>query len=36
MQDADPTDSGAVDDLIERLTAFYRGRRAGLAPSPAS
>ncbi len=30
LQDADPTDSGAVDDLIERLTAFYRVLRAGL------
>jgi AcrR family transcriptional regulator len=36
LQDADPTDTGAVDDLIERLTAFYCVVRAGLGPSNAS
>jgi AcrR family transcriptional regulator len=35
LQDSDPADAGAVDDLIERLTAFYRVLRAGLEPSSA-
>jgi AcrR family transcriptional regulator len=36
LQDVDPADTGAVDDLIERLTAFYRVLRTGLDSSSAS
>jgi AcrR family transcriptional regulator len=35
LQDAEPEDSGAIDDLIERLGDFYRVVRTGLDRPPA-
>jgi AcrR family transcriptional regulator len=36
LHDADPADADAVDELIRRLTVFYRTLRAGLTPAAAA